>query len=331
MKLTKLAALILAITTVFSLSACGSSSEGDAPATGGTETSTPAEGGDEAPEGDAEGLSGEIKMDGSSTVFPVSEAMVEAYNEVNPDVRIPVGVSGTGGGMEKFLAKEIDIANASRAMKDEEAQNLADAGIEFVEFTVAFDGLSVMVNPENDWVDYLTVDELNAIWSPDSTVTTWADVRAEWPAEPIVLYAPGTDSGTFDYFTEEINGESGAIRPDFTGSEDDNVLVQGISGDKNALGFFGYAYYVENQDSLKIVPIDGGNGPVEPTFDTIKNGEYAPLSRPLYLYVSTEALARPEVADFVTFYIENCTEIVPPTGYVALPDEDYTSQIANIG
>ena len=273
---------------------------------------------------------GEIKIDGSSTVFPVTEAIAEEFRAVNPDVKIPVGVSGTGGGFKKFVAKETDISNASRPIKDAEAETAKANGVEYIELKVAFDGLSVLVNPANTWVDSLTVEELEKIWAPDSAIKTWKDIRPEWPAEEIKFYAPGTDSGTFDYFTEEINGKSGAIRSDFTASEDDNVLVQGIAGDKNALGFFGFAYYEENKDKLKIVPINNGNGPIEPTFDTIKGGEYAPLSRPIFIYVNKESLARPEVKEFVTFYLETVKDIVKEVGYVALPDEEYEAGLGLI-
>lgn len=305
--------MILVIVLVISMLAfvgCGSSQEE------GSETET--------------GLSGEIRIDGSSTVFPITEAVAEEFITENPDVKVPVGVSGTGGGFEKFIAQETDISDASRPIKDEEAEAAKAAGVEYVELKVAFDGLSVLVNPENTWVDYLTVEELNKIWAPDSTVKTWKDVRAEWPAEELKLYAPGTDSGTFDYFTEEINGETGAIRSDFTGSEDDNVLVQGIAGDKNALGFFGYAYYEENQDKLKIVPIDSGNGPVTPSFETIKDGSYAPLSRPLFIYVNKASLEKAEVRQFVEYYLEIAKDIVQEVGYVGLPDEEYANGLSLI-
>lgn len=275
-------------------------------------------------------LSGEIRVDGSSTVFPITEAVAEEFLASYPDVRVPVGVSGTGGGFKKFIAKEIDISDASRPIKDEEAQAAKDAGVEYIELKVAFDGLSVLVNPENTWVDYLTVEELAMIWGPDSTVKTWKDVRAEWPDEEIKFYSPGTDSGTFDYFTDEINGESGAIRPDFIGSEDDNVLVQGIAGDKNALGFFGFAYYEENADILKLVPIDSGKGPVAPSFDTIKSGEYSPLSRPLFIYVNKESLGNEVVKTFVKFYLENAATLSAEVGYVALPDEEYQTGLSLI-
>lgn len=307
---------ILLVVTMFALIGCNSNSNNEQPAQNEPAQNEPAK-------EDAK-LAGEIKIDGSSTVFPITEAVAEEFSIENPGIKVPVGVSGTGGGFEKFIAKETDINDASRPIKEKEATAAKDAGVDYIELKVAFDGLSVLVNPENNWVDSLTVEELTKIWTPDSTVKTWSDVRPEWPNEEIKFYAPGTDSGTFDYFTEEINGESGAIRPDFTGSEDDNVLVQGISGDKNALGFFGYAYYEGNKDKLKIVPINNGNGPVTPTFDTIKDGSYAPLSRPLFIYVNKESLNKSEVKEFVTFYLEIAKDITPDVGYVALPDEEYT-------
>ncbi len=284
----------------------------------------------ETPKSETTALSGEVKIDGSSTVYPITEAVAEEFTAANPDVRVPVGVSGTGGGFKKFIAGETDINDASRAIKDKEAADAKAAGIEYTEFKIAYDGLSVLVNPSNTWVDSLTVEELKKIWSPNSQVKTWKDVRAEWPAEPIKFYAPGTDSGTFDYFTETINGESGAIRQDFTASEDDNILVQGIAGDKNAIGFFGFAYYEENKDKLKLVKIDGGKGPVEPTLETIKDGTYAPLSRPLYLYVKNESLKKAEVSAFVKYYIENAKEMAPAVGYIALPDNMYQEDLQKI-
>ena len=308
MKRNKLASLILVGVMALSLAACG----------GGTET----EG--EAPD---TSLTGTIAIDGSSSVFPITEAIAEEFNGTYPEVRIPIGVSGTGGGFKKFIAGETDISNASRPIKDEEAQAAAAAGIEYIEMTIAYDGLSLLVNPANDWVDSLTVEELKMMWSPDSTVKTWSDIRSEWPNEEIKFYAPGTDSGTFDYFTEEINGESGAIRPDFTASEDDNVLVQGIAGDKNAIGFFGYAYYEENQDKLKLVAIDNGSGPVTPDFDTIQDGSYSPLSRPIFIYINKAALDKPEVVEFITFYNTVGEEIIPEVGYVALPSADYQANL----
>lgn len=275
----------------------------------------------------ASSISGEVKIDGSSTVYPITEAVAEEFLAANPDVKIPVGVSGTGGGFKKFIAKETDINDASRGIKDQEAADAKAAGVEYEAFEIAYDGLSVLVNPENTWVESLTVDELKKIWAPDSTVKTWKDVRPEWPAEAIKFYAPGTDSGTFDYFTEAINGESGAIRQDFTASEDDNILVQGIAGDKNAIGFFGFAYYEENKDSLKLVKIDNGKGAVAPSFETIQDGSYAPLSRPLYLYVNKGSLEREEVKSFVKFYLENAAALVPEVGYIALPADNYTKSL----
>ena len=274
--------------------------------------------------------SGDIIIDGSSTVFPITEAVAEEFRMAHPDVNITIGISGTGGGFKKFVVGETDINDASRPIKDSEAEAAKAAGIEYAEIMIAYDGLSVLVNHDNTWVDYLTVEELNAIWKPDSTIKTWKDVRPEWPDETISLYGAGTDSGTFDYFTEEINGETGAIRTDFTPSEDDNVLVLGIAGDKNALGFFGFAYYVENTDKLKVVKVDNGNGPVEPTFETIKDGSYAPLSRPLFLYVTKDALAKDHVKGFLTYYLTEGTALIPEVGYVPLEDALYEAELAKL-
>ncbi len=272
-------------------------------------------------------LSGEIIIDGSSTVFPISEAVAEEFRKLYPQVNVPIGVSGTGGGFKKFALGETDMNNASRPIKDGEAADAKANGIEFIGLEVAYDGLSVVVNSANDWAESMTVEELQAIWGPESTVKKWSDVRPEWPNETIKLYAPGTDSGTFDYFTEEINGKSGAIRTDFTPSEDDNVLVQGIAGDKYAFGFFGYAYYEENKDILKVVKIDGGNGPVEPTFETIKNGSYSPLSRPLFLYVTKKSLEQEHVKEFLRFYLGEGTKVIKDVGYVEMEQADYTKQL----
>jgi len=277
-------------------------------------------------------LSGVVSLDGSSTVFPVSEAVAEEFLAIEPQVRVTVGVSGTGGGFQKFAAGEIDISDASREIRQSEIDAARANGIDFLEIPVAFDGLSIVVNTANDWVDYLTVAELNMIWEPGSSVDSWNDVRAEWPDEPLRLYGPGTDSGTFDYFAEVINGDSGASRPDYTASEDDNVLVQGVSGDINALGFFGYAYYLANDDKLKLVPVDGGDGPVSPSMETINNGSYSPLSRPIFIYVSKQSAARPEVRAFTEFYIDQAAVLAAEVGYVALPESDYQAsreQFAN--
>ena len=246
---------------------------------------------------EAGNLSGEVSLDGSSTVYPISEAVAEEFQATAPDVRVTVGVSGTGGGFKRFLATETDINDASRPISESEIADAATKG--------------------------LTVAELKMIWQPGSTVDSWNDIRAEWPDQPIRLYGAGTDSGTFDYFTEVINGEAGASRPDYTSSEDDNVLVQGIEGDENAMGYFGYAYYFENMDKLKLVPIDSGNGPVAPNPTTINDGTYNPLSRPLYIYLSKTGAAKPQVRAFVEFYLEIAPQIVSEVGYIALPAADY--------
>ncbi|SHH70673.1 phosphate ABC transporter substrate-binding protein, PhoT family (TC 3.A.1.7.1) [Caloranaerobacter azorensis DSM 13643] len=272
-------------------------------------------------------LSGKIEVDGSSTVFPITEAMAEEFQKMHKDVKITVGVSGTGGGFKRFTKGETDISDASRPIKDKEAKIAQENGIKYKQIKIAYDGISVLVNPQNDWVDNLTVEELKKIWEPNSKVKTWKDIRPEWPDKEIKLYGPGTDSGTFDYFTEEIIGESGKIRTDFTASEDDNVLVQGIAGDKYALGYFGYAYYVENKDVLKIVPING----VKPTTETIEKGEYTPLSRPLFIYVSQDSFNNKEqVREFVKFYLKNARDIVPETGYVPLKQEVYDKQLEEL-
>lgn len=275
-------------------------------------------------------LEGNIVIDGSSTVYPVTEAVAEEFNAKYPDVKVSVGFSGTGGGMSKFIGKEIDIAGASRKIKTSEAEAAAKAGVEYHEIAVGFDGLSVIVNPQNTWAVNLTVAQLKEMWKPESTIMNWSDVDPSWPNEKIVFYAPGVDSGTFDYFTEVIVGKVDAMRSDYTGSEDDNVLVQGIAGDKYAIGFFGFAYYEENANKLKLIGIDNGKGAIKPSFATIADGSYAPLSRPLYMYVSKASLAREEVTTFVTFYLENAKELVTDVGYVPLPDADYKASLALI-
>ncbi len=265
-------------------------------------------------------LSGTVSVDGSSTVFPVTEAVAEEFGKVHPKVRVTVGISGTGGGFKKFCSGEIDINDASRHIKDKEIKVAKENGVEYIEIPVAYDGLSVVVNKKNDFIDYLTVDELNAIWKYGSTMKTWSDVRPNWPNQEIKLYGPGTDSGTFDYFKEAIIGKKNNIRSDFTKSEDDNVLVTGVAGSKYALGFFGYAYYAENKSKLKVVPIDGGNGAIAPTSKTINDGSYSPLSRPIFIYVNPESTKRPEVDAFVTFYLENAASLAGEVGYVGMPD-----------
>lgn len=276
------------------------------------------------------GLTGTIQIDGSSTVFPVTEAVAEEFQAGEPDVQVTVGVSGTGGGFEKFCSGETDFSNASREIKESEAAECAKNGVEYVEMTVAIDGLAVVVNPENDWATCLTTAELATIWGPKSSIKNWKDVRPGFPDQALKLYGPGTDSGTFDYFTETINGEDGASRIDYTASEDDNTLVIGVAGDKGALGYFGFAYYAENADKLKVLGIDGGHGCVEPSDETVVAGHYVPLSRPLFLYVKVEALARPEVEAFVRFYLETARELVADVGYSPASAETIAADLAEV-
>ncbi|WP_448597863.1 PstS family phosphate ABC transporter substrate-binding protein [Thermoleptolyngbya sp.] len=264
-----------------------------------------------------------IKIDGSSTVFPITEAMAEEFMKRNRGINITVGISGTGGGFSKFCAGETDISNASRPIKQSEIDKCKAAGIEYIELPVAFDALTVVVNPRNNWVSSLTTAELKKIWEPGSTVNNWSQVRSGFPNRTMRLYGPGTDSGTFDYFTEAINGKAGDSRSDYTASEDDNVLVQGVSQDEGALGYFGFAYYEENQNRLKAVSIDGGNGPVAPSRANVENNTYTPLSRPIFIYVSERAAQRPEVRQFVSFYLSS-PQLIDEVGYIRLPQEGYT-------
>lgn len=286
-------------------------------------------GGDNA-SGEADGnLTGSIQIDGSSTVYPITEAVAEEYRAEAPDVKVTVGVSGTGGGMKKFTRGDIDIVNASRQISQEEAEQVKANNIEYVELEVAYDGLTVVVHPENNWVKDITVAELKKIWEPaaQGTIMKWNQIRPEWPDREIHLYGAGVESGTYDYFTEAIVGKSHSSRGDYTASEDDNVLVQGVSTDPNALGFFGYAYYEENQNKLKAVPVDNGKGAILPSLETVKDGSYAPLSRPLYIYVNSKAANRPEVVDFVNFYLESAPELSKEVGYIPLPADKYEEQI----
>ena len=275
-------------------------------------------------------FSGTIEIDGSSTVFPITQAVAEEFSKEYPDIRVNVGVSGTGGGFKRFQVGETDINDASRPIKSSEAEECAKNGVEYIEFTIAIDGLAVMVNPENTWVDYLTVEELNMIWKPDSTVDSWNDIRPEWPNQPVRLYGPDTDSGTFDYFTDVINGDEGVSRSDYTASADDNVLVQGIAGDTNSLGYFGYAYYAENTDKLKIVPIDSGSGPVIPSDETVKTNQYEPLSLPIFIYVNKASLNTEIVKTFVRFYMENAEQLVAEVGYTPQPSSVYQDNLAEL-
>ena len=263
-------------------------------------------------------------IDGSSTVFPISEAMVEEWGiAIGGSPRLVVGISGTGGGFKKFCNGETDINNASRPIKPSEVEECAKAGVEFIELPVAIDGLTVAVHPDNDFARCLTIDELHKMWRPEAEgeIDRWSQVRQDWPDERLRLYGPGVDSGTFDYFTEVVNGEAQASRGDFTSSERDNVLVQGIAGDRGSLGYFGYSFFVENKDKLKAVAIDGGDGCVLPTGETINTGAYAPLSRPLFIYVSREAWRQQMVKDFVRFSVSfERAGLLAELGFVPFPE-----------
>lgn len=267
----------------------------------------------------------EVSIDGSSTVFPITEAMAEEYGSAT-GTNVVVGVSGTGGGFKKFCVPGgTDISNASRPIKPKEMEACAEAGVEYIEIPVAYDALTIVTNPANTWATELTIDQLNRLWdsSAEGEATTWADLNPSWPADEIELYGPGADSGTFDYFVEEVLGKEGSSRADYTASEDDNVLVIGVSGDVNALGYFGLAYYVENSDLLNAVGIDEGEGAVFPSETTVNNGTYSPFSRPIFIYVNKDSLSDPDVAGFVNYYIDNAPTIVPEVDYVALPIDIY--------
>ncbi|MEK4229970.1 PstS family phosphate ABC transporter substrate-binding protein [Solibacillus sp. FSL H8-0538] len=298
------------------LGACGNSDD---------EATTSTDNNEQAEAGTAQ-LTGDVVGDGSSTVAPITEALVEEYAAVQKDVRVSVGVSGTGGGFEKFINGETDFSNASRPIKDDEKAQLEAAGIDYTEFELAYDGLSVVVHPENTWAKNLTVDQLKQIWVENGTTKKWSDIDPSWPAEEIVFYSPGADSGTFDYFDEVILDGEDLVKT-ATLSEDDNVLVQGVTADVNAIAFFGYAYYLENADKLQVVTVDG----VEPTNETIESGEYSPLSRPLFVYVKNTALAENEaVYDFIKFSLENSGDMAEAVGYVSLPEEKYSAGLTTL-
>ena len=267
-----------------------------------------------------------IKIDGSSTVFPITEAVAEEFQKAKKGaVKVTVGIAGTGGGFKKFCRGETDISDASRPILKQEMATCKNANIQYIELPVAYDALTVMVNPKNDWVKSLAIADLKKMWEPaaQGKVTSWNQVRSEWPNAPLKLFGPGADSGTFDYFTEAIVGKAKSSRGDFTASEDDNVLVQGIANDRNALGYFGFAYYIENQKKLKAVPIDGGKGGVAPSAKTVEDGTYQPLSRPIFIYVSKKSLDKPEVKEFVEFYLKQAPELVKQVKYVPLPQSAY--------
>jgi phosphate transport system substrate-binding protein len=280
-----------------------------------------------AQDADLGALSGEIVSDGSSTVGPLTQAVAEEFNAQAPNVQISVDISGTGGGFERFCTGETDVQNASRAIDEEEVATCAENGVDWYEFEVAYDGITIVSNKENTWLTCITTDDLKRVWQKENPANSWADLNADYPAETIALYGPGTDSGTFDFFVETILGED-EIREDFTPSEDDNVLVEGVAGDVNALGYFGLAYYEANQDVLNAVAVDTGDGScVAPSPETVQDATYAPLSRPLYVYAYASSLQRPEVQEFVRFYLNQAATLAPDVGYVASPDETYAEDL----
>ncbi|MGB1583663.1 MAG: phosphate ABC transporter substrate-binding protein PstS family protein [Solirubrobacterales bacterium] len=270
-------------------------------------------------------LSGSIKIDGSSTVAPLSEAAAEKFQAENPNVRVTVGTSGTGGGFEKFCAGETDISDASRPIKEEEVEICEKNGIKYEQLQVANDGLAVVVNPENDFAQCLTTDQLKTIWDKGSEVDNWNQVDSSFPDETMELYGPGTDSGTFDYFTDAINGEEGQSRSDYNATEDDNVIVQGVSGSRGGTGYFGLSYVQQNEGKVKAVEVDGGDGCVAPSTETVQDGSYKPLSRPLFIYASADALKRSEVDSFLEYYITNQAEIAEQALYVPMTEEQATA------
>ena len=305
----KLAGAVSVVALSLTLSACGGQAT-PAATTAGTGGATA-----------ATGSTGAVAIDGSSTVAPLSEAAASGFAKVNPGVNVTVGTSGTGGGFKKFCAGETDISDASRPIKDEEKADCEAAGIAFTEIVIANDGLAVVVNPENTWAQCLTVEQLNTMWAPEAEgkVMNWNQVDPSFPDQALALYGAGTDSGTFDYFTDEINGEEGASRTDYSPSEDDNVTVQGVKGDKGALGYFGLSYAEENADSVKLVQIDGGDGCVTPSTETVLDGSYKPLGRPLFIYVANKSYTgKPQVKEFVDYYVAETVSIAEGAGMVPL-------------
>jgi phosphate transport system substrate-binding protein len=303
---TRLAVMGIALTSALLMAACGGQQAGPS-TTGG--------GGGQA--------SGQVRADGSSTVAPLTSAAAELFRSENPNVNVTVATSGTGGGFEQFCSGNTDISDASRAIEDDERARCQSAGIEFTELVVANDALTVTVNTANNWANCLTAEQLKTMWSPESErkVTNWNQVDPSFPDVPLALFGPGTDSGTFDYFTDAINGKEGASRTDYSASEDDNVLVQGVEGARGATAYFGYTYFEENRDKLKAVQVNGGQGCVAPSAETVQNGTYVPLARPLYIYVSNKSFARPEVAEFVKFYAGQIDKITQAAQFVPLNEE----------
>jgi phosphate transport system substrate-binding protein len=281
--------------------------------------------------GGGQNLSGTIKIDGSSTVAPLSEAAAELFQAENPKVRVTVGTSGTGGGFEKFCAGETDISDASRPIKeDEEVPICEENGVTYGELQVANDGLAVVVHPDNDWASCLTVDQLKKIWDKDSNVKNWNEVDPSFPDEEMELFGAGTDSGTFDYFTEAINGEEGRSRSDYNATEDDNVTVQGVSGSKGAVGYFGLSYAQQNEGKVKAIEVDGGDGCVGPSTETVQSGDYKPLSRPLFVYPGEKAVKRPEVKSFLDFYLENSDAVAEQALFVPMTEEQRTESTGKL-
>jgi phosphate transport system substrate-binding protein len=267
-----------------------------------------------------------VKVDGSSTVYPITEAVAEDFQKLKKNaIKVTVGISGTGGGFKKFCRGETDVSNASRPILAKEMDACKETGIQYIELPIAYDALTVVVNPQNDWAKTLTVAELKKIWEPGAQgkLKSWNEVNPAFPDVPLKLYGPGADSGTFDYFTEAVVGKAKSSRGDYTASEDDNVLVQGVSRDKGGLGYFGFAYYLENQKKLKAVGIDGGKGPVLPSPEAVENGTYAPLSRPIFIYVNAKSMDKPEIMEFVEYYLKNAPKLVKEVKYVALPQKAY--------
>lgn len=268
-----------------------------------------------------------VKIDGSSTVFPITEAVAEEFQKAKKGkIRVTVGISGTGGGFKKFCRGEIDVADASRPISNSEIKLCKEAGIDYVELPVAFDALTVVINPKNDWAATMTPADLKKMWEPGAQgkISKWNQIRSTWPNAPLKLFGPGADSGTFEYFTEAVVGKSKSSRGDFTASEDDNILVQGVASDRNALGYFGYAYYAENTNKLKAAAIDAGKGPVAPSAKTVENGTYQPLSRPIFIYVSKKSMSKPDVKEFVEYYLKNAAPLIKQVKYVPLPAKAYS-------
>jgi len=315
----RLGPLLAVVTLAGVLAACGGADAGEDE--GGSNTASAGAGSGE--------LTGTIQIDGSSTVAPLSEAAAELFQAENPDVRVVVGTSGTGGGFEKFCAGETDISDASRPIEEDEVAVCEENGISYEEITVANDGLAVVVNPENP-IECITVEQLNQIWAPDSKVKNFSEVDPSFPDQEMKLFGPGTDSGTFDYFTDAINGEEGAIRTDYQPSEDDNFIVQGVQSDPGGMGFFGLSYVEQNPDAVKAVAVDGGDGCVMPSTETVLDGTYQPLGRPLFIYPSTDTVAKPEGLAFLNFYIENSDAIAEQALYVPLSPEQKTEAVQKI-